>query len=126
MATHHIAAMLSPAWGHTVSYISVAIQMLQKDPTLVITIVQHNSAVAQMEAELQTWTYDSVRLRIVGVGDKVIAFGADWIKVASAQLTEGWLATLSKLVQGSEGWPTPHAIHLDFLGGGFVVEPRRK
>jgi hypothetical protein len=32
-----------PAWGHTVGYIYLAAQMLQKDPTLVITMVQHNS-----------------------------------------------------------------------------------
>jgi hypothetical protein len=42
MVTHHIVALLVPTWGHTVSYLYVAIQMLQKDPTLVITLVQHN------------------------------------------------------------------------------------
>jgi hypothetical protein len=42
MATHHIVALLPPAWGHTISYIHAANQMLGMDPTLVITIVQHN------------------------------------------------------------------------------------
>ncbi|KAJ7093724.1 hypothetical protein C8R44DRAFT_749772 [Mycena epipterygia] len=98
MATHHIATMLSPAWGHTVSNISVSIQILQKDPTLVITIVQHNSAVAQMEAELKTWTFNSARLRI--------------IKVSLAQLPEGWRETLPDLVQGSEAWFKSPAIHV--------------
>ncbi|KAJ7093701.1 hypothetical protein C8R44DRAFT_749753 [Mycena epipterygia] len=108
MTTHHIATMLSPAWGHTVSNIYVAIQMLQKDPTLVITIVQHNSAVAQMEAELKKWTYNSARLRI--------------IKVSLAQLLEGWRETLPDLVQGSEAWSKPPAIHVDDIydRGGVI------
>jgi hypothetical protein len=42
MAVHHIIALLAPAWGHTISYINIATQMLQRDPKLVITIVQHN------------------------------------------------------------------------------------
>jgi hypothetical protein len=42
MASHHIIALLAPAWGHTISYINIATQMLQRDPKLVITIVQHN------------------------------------------------------------------------------------
>ncbi len=42
MPTHHIVAMLPPAWGHTISYINAVDQMLAVDPTLVITIVQHN------------------------------------------------------------------------------------
>jgi hypothetical protein len=42
MATHHIASMLPPAWGHTVSYSHLAVQLLNKDPNLVITIMQHN------------------------------------------------------------------------------------
>jgi hypothetical protein len=42
MATHHIVAMLPPAWGHTISYIYIAVQMLTEDPTLVVTILQHN------------------------------------------------------------------------------------
>ncbi|KAJ7867805.1 hypothetical protein B0H13DRAFT_2670446 [Mycena leptocephala] len=52
MATHHIASMLLPAWGHTVSYSHLAVQLLNKYPNLVITIMQHNLMVAQMENEL--------------------------------------------------------------------------
>jgi hypothetical protein len=40
--THHIAAMLLPEWGHTISYIHAATRMLATEPGLVITIVQHN------------------------------------------------------------------------------------
>jgi hypothetical protein len=43
MAKHHIVAMLLPAWGHTISYIYVAVQMISKDPALVVTILQHNT-----------------------------------------------------------------------------------
>jgi hypothetical protein len=42
MTTHHIVAMLPPAWGHTISYIYVAVQMVTRDPTLVVTIRQYN------------------------------------------------------------------------------------
>jgi hypothetical protein len=42
MATHHIASMLPPAWGHTISYSHLAVQLLNKDPNLVVTIMQHN------------------------------------------------------------------------------------
>jgi hypothetical protein len=42
MTAHHIATLLTPAWGQTTSYIHVATQMLNKDPDVVITIVQHN------------------------------------------------------------------------------------
>lgn len=43
MSVHHIAAMLFPAWGHTISYIHLALQMLNQDPHLVITLFQHNN-----------------------------------------------------------------------------------
>ncbi|KAJ7146992.1 hypothetical protein C8R44DRAFT_973525 [Mycena epipterygia] len=125
MATHHIASLLIPSWGHVVSYISLVVQMLQKDPTLVITMVQHNSDVPKMEAELQTWAYDISRLRIIGIGEKDMRIGPDMIKVAFAQLIEGWLQTAAQLAQGSEGWPKPHAIHMDHLAGGFVFEPTK-
>ncbi len=42
MATHHIATMLPPAWGHAVSYSHLAVQLLNKDPNLVLTLMQHN------------------------------------------------------------------------------------
>jgi hypothetical protein len=42
MATHHIVAALLPSWGHTISYLHTAKQLLSLDPGLGITIVQHN------------------------------------------------------------------------------------
>ncbi|KAJ6569765.1 hypothetical protein DFH09DRAFT_1154726 [Mycena vulgaris] len=126
MAPHHVVAMLIPAWGHTVSYIYIATQMLQKDPTLVITMVQHNSVVAQMDAELQTCTYDATRLRIIGLGYKDIRFGPTMFKDSFSQLFGGWIETLPQLAQGSEGWPKPQALHMDFIGGGFVIEPTKQ
>ncbi|KAJ7724602.1 hypothetical protein DFH07DRAFT_971157 [Mycena maculata] len=68
--SNHIVAMLGLVWGHTISYIHLATQLLQQDPTLVITLVQHSSMVAQMEAELSTCVYDTARLQIVRVGEK--------------------------------------------------------
>ncbi|KAJ7325407.1 hypothetical protein DFH08DRAFT_968639 [Mycena albidolilacea] len=68
--THHIAAMLPPAWGHTISYMHAATQMLATEPGLVITIVQHNLIVPKMKVELKG-SHDNLkaRLRIIGVGD---------------------------------------------------------
>ncbi|KAJ7213515.1 hypothetical protein GGX14DRAFT_445315 [Mycena pura] len=113
MATHHIrvVAMLAPAWGHTISYLYLAVQLLNKDPALVITILQHNKVVSQMEKELLTCTYDKTRLRIFGVGDKDVVFGRYM-----------WFEALPHLAQGSEGWPRPHAIHFDFACCGRVIE----
>ncbi|KAJ7699425.1 hypothetical protein B0H14DRAFT_3653065 [Mycena olivaceomarginata] len=51
-------------------YIYVAVQMISKDPALVVTILQHNTIVSQMEAELATYSHDKTRLRVIGVGDK--------------------------------------------------------
>ncbi|KAJ7099788.1 hypothetical protein C8R44DRAFT_859458 [Mycena epipterygia] len=126
MPTHHIVTMLIPAWGHTVSYICVATQMLQKDPSLVITIVQHNSVLEQMEAELKTCTYDTARLRIIGLGEKNIELSPTAVKEAFGQLVAGWMETIPQLAQGSEGWPKPQTLHLDFLGGGIVIEPTKQ
>ncbi|KAJ7688158.1 hypothetical protein B0H17DRAFT_1203165 [Mycena rosella] len=123
MATHHIATLMIPSWGHATSYIHLATQLLQKDPALVITIVQHNLMVAKMEAELQTCLYDAARLRIIGVGEKE---PAPTNKEAFEQLFGGWLGTVAQLAQGSEGWPKPHAIHMDYLCGGFLIEPTKK
>ncbi|KAJ7648514.1 hypothetical protein B0H17DRAFT_1148018 [Mycena rosella] len=126
MATHHIVAALIPAWGHTVSFLHVASLLLQKDPNLVMTLVQHNIVVAQMEAELQTCKHDRSRLRIIGVGDKHIPFKPDVIKQAIGQLIGGWIEALPQLVEGSEGWPEPHTLHMDFIIGGFVIEPTKQ
>ncbi|KAJ7450900.1 hypothetical protein FB451DRAFT_1566513 [Mycena latifolia] len=126
MVAHHIAALLIPSWRHTGSYIYIATQMLQKDPALVITMVQHNAMVAQMEAEIKTLACDTARLRIIGLGDKDLPLGPRMIKEGFGQVLSGWIETVPKLGQGSEGWPKPHAIHMDFFAGGFVVEATKK
>ncbi|KAJ7206379.1 hypothetical protein GGX14DRAFT_643524 [Mycena pura] len=122
MATHHILAMLAPAWGHTISYLYLAVQLLNKDPALVITILQHNQVVSQMEKELLTCTYDKKRLRILGVGDKDVVFGPNMLLTLFEQLTDGWFEALPPLAQGNEGWPRPQAIHFAFACGGQVIE----
>ncbi|KAJ7302757.1 hypothetical protein DFH08DRAFT_977602 [Mycena albidolilacea] len=121
--THHIAAMLLPAWGHTISYIHAATQMLITEPGLVITIVQHDLVVPKMEAELKG-QHDNLkaRLRIIGVGDSGMDFGASTIKVATEQLVRGWMDTIVQLAKGNDGWPKPRAIHLDFACGDMVIE----
>ncbi|KAJ7436856.1 hypothetical protein FB451DRAFT_1453522 [Mycena latifolia] len=111
MATHHIAAMLIPAWGHTVSYIYLATRMLQKDSTLALTMVQHNSVVPQMEKELNTLT---------------LQFSPATVKEAIGQTISGWMETIPQLAEGSESWPKPHTIHMDFFSGGFVIEPTKE
>ncbi|KAJ7700410.1 hypothetical protein B0H17DRAFT_1195811 [Mycena rosella] len=122
MSPHHIVAVLFPAWGHTTSFLCVAMQMMQKDPNLVMTLFQHNI----MEAVLQTCEYDRTRLRVVGFGDKHIPFGPGVIKEAIGQLAGGWMENLPHLVKGSTGWPTPHALHMDFMIGGFVIEHTKR
>ncbi|KAJ7751878.1 hypothetical protein DFH07DRAFT_825755 [Mycena maculata] len=126
MSNHHVVAMLGPAWGHTISYIHLATQLLQRDPTLVITLVQHNSMVTRMEAELSTCVYDTARLRIIGVGEKEYAFGKLVAGLMENQLVAGWMDNIPNLFQGSEGWPKPQALHMDFLFGGFVIEPTKQ
>ncbi|KAJ6534594.1 hypothetical protein DFH09DRAFT_1284111 [Mycena vulgaris] len=121
MATHHIAAMLAPSWGHAVSYIYLATRMLQKDPTLVITFVQHNLLVAKMEAELETCEYDSKRLRIIGVGEREMLASKTMFLDALHEIAESWKEIILKLSQANEGWPTPHAIHMDMFAGGFIA-----
>ncbi|KAJ7627142.1 hypothetical protein FB45DRAFT_920733 [Roridomyces roridus] len=122
MTTHHIAALLTPAWGQTTSYISTATALLNKDPDVFITIVQHNVMVAQMETELATEgrVYDKQRLRIVGVGPKDKVPG--YIE-GLEQMVAGWIVTLEELTS-AEVWPKPRTVHLDWnLGsGGDVVK----
>ncbi|KAJ7915915.1 hypothetical protein B0H13DRAFT_2270159 [Mycena leptocephala] len=125
MATHHIVAMLPPAWGHTISYINAVTQMLAVDPTLVITIVQHNLMVPKMEAALAGCSYDKARVRLIGVGAKDLEFGPTMLKEALGQLCGGWMETIPQLAHGSEGWPKPQAIHFDFACGGVVIEPTK-
>ncbi|KAJ7464579.1 hypothetical protein FB451DRAFT_1179700 [Mycena latifolia] len=104
MPPHHIAVMLMPSWGHTVSYIYLASRMLREDPTLVV-IVQYNilgvwapfdekfsfssdypRSVALVDAKLKTCEYDRARLRILGVGDKDVPFPEE----AFSQIIDGW------------------------------------
>ncbi|KAJ7073436.1 hypothetical protein B0H15DRAFT_957201 [Mycena belliarum] len=117
MVPHHIVALLHPAWGHTVSYIYIATQMLQKDPALVLTIVHHNVSILRMHAELKMCDYDLARLRLAGIGEKGATF-ADTMN----QLVDGWKELLKPLAEGDEQWPRPHSIHMDFFYGGYVVE----
>ncbi|KAJ7053078.1 hypothetical protein C8F01DRAFT_1261253 [Mycena amicta] len=119
---HHILTLLPPAWGHTVSYLHLALQMLKADSTLVISIFQHNLVVAQMEKELATCEYDAARLRILGVGDKNIEFGPTALVVMFQELFGGWFEALPGLAQGSPGWPKPQSIHFDFTSGGPLVD----
>ncbi|KAJ7436042.1 hypothetical protein FB451DRAFT_1108995 [Mycena latifolia] len=79
-----------------------------------------------MEAELKTFAYDAARLRIIGVGEKNLEFGPTMVMQAFGQIIGGWIETVPRLAQGSEGWPKPHAIHMDFFGGGFVIEPTKQ
>ncbi|KAF7313026.1 hypothetical protein MKEN_00987600 [Mycena kentingensis (nom. inval.)] len=123
---HHIAAVLPPAWGHTVGYLHLAVQMLAVDPTLVVTIVQHISVVPQVEKELSTAVYDKTRLKILGVGSSdypavvgpadlagmMSEIGASWL-----QLVEEYFASERK----SE-WPRPHALHFDMIPGGATID----
>ncbi|KAJ7309493.1 hypothetical protein DFH08DRAFT_974740 [Mycena albidolilacea] len=127
MTTHHIVAMLPPAWGHTISYIYVAVQMHTKDPTLLVTIVQHSIVVSQMEAELATCSYDKTRLRIIGMGNKDIPrVGPNGLEENFHQLADGWMNTIPRPCQGTDGWPKPQTIHLDFGCGGLVIEETKK
>ncbi|KAJ6575668.1 hypothetical protein DFH09DRAFT_1150832 [Mycena vulgaris] len=49
-----------------------------------------------------------------------------WGHSAFSQLIGGWMETIPQLAQGSEGWPKPQALHMDFFGGGFVIEPTKQ
>ncbi|KAJ7141551.1 hypothetical protein C8R46DRAFT_1200689 [Mycena filopes] len=135
METHHIVAMLPPLWGHT---------MLAKDPSLVLTIVQHNSLVKKMETELVGYSHDNARLCIVGTGEKEcldpsmlnlldsrliaasLPLRPNTLNDAIEQLVAGWLELLPKMAQGMETWPKPRVIHLDFFPGGFVIGPTKQ
>ncbi|KAJ7628755.1 hypothetical protein FB45DRAFT_1004251 [Roridomyces roridus] len=108
--THHIATMLISAWGHTVSYIHIACQMLKANPNLVVTMMQHNILVAQMETELMS----------------SLPFSPEQVQVVFGETVAGWLETIAKLAVGSEGWPKPRTVHLDFMGGGFVVDQTKE
>ncbi|KAL8280735.1 hypothetical protein RQP46_006739 [Phenoliferia psychrophenolica] len=118
---HHILALLIPAWGHTAPYLYLALRMLEVDPEFVITVVQHQLVVPQMEAELATCSFDTTRLKIVSIGDPAIDFSVKSVEHAFEQVVTGFLALLPSFVAPrSEGdWPAPKAFHLD----QFVVSP---
>ncbi|KAJ7109585.1 hypothetical protein C8R43DRAFT_962587 [Mycena crocata] len=115
-------------WGHTVSYIYVATQMLRKDRTLVMPLVQHNSILSIMNAELETCSYPMTRLRIIGVGEESIIFGPTAPERAFQQVAEGWLEVLPRLCHHNEHdeWPNPDSIHLDFATGGLAFEHTKR
>ncbi|KAJ7262401.1 hypothetical protein C8J57DRAFT_1334886 [Mycena rebaudengoi] len=125
MATHHIVAALLPSWGHTISYLHTAKQLLSLDPGLGITIVQHNLVVPKIMTELAGSLHDKARLRVIGVGETHIEFGPTLLKVAIEQLVRGWMETIAQLAQAKE-WPRPQSIHFDFAFGGLVVEATKK
>ncbi|KAJ6475156.1 hypothetical protein DFH09DRAFT_1109346 [Mycena vulgaris] len=114
MSPHHIIALLVPSWGHAVSYIYLATRILQKDPNLVITIVQHNSVVPKFELELRTCQYDIERLRIIGAGDKDTGTNLKFMEPLD-QLAESWREIIPGMTQENEGWPKPHAVHARLL-----------
>ncbi|KAJ7024035.1 hypothetical protein C8F04DRAFT_1132549, partial [Mycena alexandri] len=115
---NHIAALLPPAWGHVVSYLHIAMQMLKKDTTLGITIVTSALVVGRLDAEL--------RLRILPFGQKDLPFGPTAYKEAFEQVLAGWMETIPQLAQGADEWPKPHTIHVDFFAGGPVFEPTKQ
>ncbi|KAM0747437.1 UDP-Glycosyltransferase/glycogen phosphorylase [Meredithblackwellia eburnea MCA 4105] len=122
----HILAMMIPAHGHTVSYLNLAVQLLNEKKDLLITIVQHNIAIPPMQAELSNCQYDKNRLNIIGVGTPDIPFSPFMIKTAFGELIAGWLEMLPKLnAPDSASWPKPSVIHFDFFAGGPVMIPTR-
>ncbi|CAK5272301.1 unnamed protein product [Mycena citricolor] len=96
--------------------------MLASDPSLVVTIVQHNNFVTRMQKEFDSCSYDKSRLKIEGVGDKDLPSSPENIKDALDQLTAGWFQLLAAAVAGGSNWPQPKTLHLDFFGGGLVIE----
>ncbi|KAF7305504.1 hypothetical protein HMN09_00803200 [Mycena chlorophos] len=122
MDAHHIATMLPPLWGHVVPFIHLSVQLLNADPTLVLTIVDHSFMVGRMKKEYAVCDYDAARLRIIGVGEKTFS-EAD---PPTLQLIRGWADVAPVLARGSPEWPKPHAIILDFTVGGSVLKHTKK
>lgn len=146
---HHIVALLLPAWGHTASYLYFAQAMLQSDPTLVVTVVQHALLVPKIDAALTVCTYDKTCLHTLlrrssacpksnstahsakrNEADHTAKFvlpespsGPFLVKIAIGELLTGWLDALPKLLApppSPSDWPAPK---LDFLIGGLVLDP---
>ncbi|CAK5266491.1 unnamed protein product [Mycena citricolor] len=125
MPSRHILTFLAPAWGHALPYMHLTTRMLAADPDLVVTIVQHNIVVPKMLEELKTCSYDTSRLQIAGVGEKEIQFTPMIVGTMISQLTAGWLEILADAVAEKGDWPKPKTLHMDFFGGGLVVEESR-
>ncbi|KAF7316042.1 hypothetical protein MIND_00121900 [Mycena indigotica] len=125
MSMHHTVTLLPPMWGHTVGYLHLVVQLLNAEPTLVMTIVQHKLMVPNMEKELSACKYDTKRLRLIGVGDEHVKFDPNSFEVPFTQLLMGWMATIPVLVAGSLEWPSPQTIHFDFTVGGPVFAPTK-
>ncbi|CAK5282656.1 unnamed protein product [Mycena citricolor] len=125
MPSRHILTFLAPAWGHALPYMHLTTRMLAADPDLVVTIVQHNIVVPKMLEELKTCSYDTSRLQIAGVGEKEIQFTPMIVGTMISQLTAGWLEILADAVAEKGNWPKPKTLHMDFFGGGLVVEESR-
>ncbi|CAK5272303.1 unnamed protein product [Mycena citricolor] len=124
MPSRHVLTLLAPAWGHALPYMHLTTRMLASDPELVVTIVQHNILVPKMMKELESCSYDTHRLRIVGVGanEFSIKFSPAVAEKMIEQLTAGWLEVLARAVAGGSPWPKPRTLHIDFFGGGFVAK----
>ncbi|KAL8283295.1 hypothetical protein RQP46_005705 [Phenoliferia psychrophenolica] len=123
---HHIVTLLIPAWGHTAPYLHLALRMLKVDPEVVITVVQHQLVVPQMEAELATCSFDTSRLKIVGVGDPAIDFSVKAVELAFEQVVTGFISLLPSFFAPEGTWPVPKTFHLDFLIGTPCMEPLRQ
>ncbi|KAJ6502786.1 hypothetical protein C8R47DRAFT_1193106 [Mycena vitilis] len=136
MTARHVVAMLPPAWGHTISYLHAATQIINKNPAVIVTIVQHSLMVGQMETELAGCSYDKARMRIIGVGPKEMEFNPAKLKEALEHLIGGrkevkggpnqQLSTYASASLNATKLPNFIYLQLDFICGGFVVEPTKK
>ncbi|KAF7314864.1 hypothetical protein MKEN_00961000 [Mycena kentingensis (nom. inval.)] len=117
---HHTAALVPPAWGHCVCYVHLVVQLLAADPTLVLTIIQHNSMVVMMQKEFASAEYDATRLKLVGVGSKEVKLTPMAMEMVFRELLGGWMDFL----RGSESsdWPKPRTVHIDATCGGPIVD----
>ncbi|KAJ6569791.1 hypothetical protein DFH09DRAFT_1033577 [Mycena vulgaris] len=48
------------------------------------------------------------------------------LKEAFAQLAVGWMEALPGIAEGSDAWPKPRTLHLDFFAGGLVIAPTKQ
>ncbi|KAL8283296.1 hypothetical protein RQP46_005706 [Phenoliferia psychrophenolica] len=100
--------------------------MLEVDPEVVITVVQHQLVVPQIEAELATCSFDASRLKIVGVGDPVTESSVNAVKLAFEQVVTEFVALVPSFFKPEGPWPSPKTFHLDFLVGTPCIEVLRQ